>query len=64
MSDTDPNYLPIMIAAAILVIDVIAAAVVFLSLRRQEHAFTFLIPLIVLIAGVLSAILVYFLLLD
>ena len=54
------SALPIFLGAGILLVDIIAAGIIFFALQRREHALTYVIPPIILFTGIVSAGLVNF----
>ena len=52
---------PVVIAAAILFMDIISAGIFFVILQRREHPLTYVIPSVILLSGVIAAVgIIYF----
>jgi len=58
----DQTEIPIhlILAAGIFLMDLLLAAVILFVLQRRQHPLAFVIPAFLVVAGVFSAVLVYF----
>lgn len=58
----EPSALPlhVILPAAVLLGDLVAAGIVFIALTRRQHPSAFVVPLIIAVAGIFSAAIAYF----